>query len=78
MCRGAGLAPQFLKLQLFSGTSKGIRASLFSQIKYKICNNDVCDHQLPYSCIFRYGLSFIADIADDGMDLSTVSGVNRW
>ena len=77
MCRGAGLAPQFLKLQLFSGTSKGIRASLFSQIKYKIRNDDGRDHQLAYSRILGYGLSFIADIADDGMDLSTVSGVNR-
>lgn len=33
---------------------------------------------MPYSRILGYGLSFIADIADNGMDLSTVSGVNWW
>ena len=62
---------------LSSSAAKGAVLSLFSMFKNKVCNNDWCNDKLSDPCIFLHEMFGIADIADDRMDLSSVTGVNR-
>lgn len=62
---------------LSSSAAKGTVLSLFSMFKNKVCNNDRCNDKLSDPCILLHEMFGIADIADDRMDLSSVTGVNR-
>ena len=63
---------------LFSCTSKSSGSSFITKVQDKICDHDRCDHQLTDACVFMNGLRRCAHVTDNGMDLTTVTGVNRW
>ena len=63
---------------LFSCTSESPGSSFFTKIQDKVCDHDRCDHQLTDACVFMNDLRRCAHVADDGMDLASVTGVNRW
>ena len=67
-----------LVINLFSCTAKGSVAPFCAKIRYKICNDHRGDNQLPDTCVFLDCLLDIAYIADNSMDFSSVSRVNRW
>ena len=66
-----------LVINLFSCTAKGSVAPFCAKIRYKICNDHRGDSQLPDTCVFLDCLLDIAYIADNSMDFSAVSRVNR-
>ena len=63
---------------LFSCASKSPSSSFFTEIQDKVCNHNRCDHQLTDACVFMNDLRRCAHVADNGMDLSTVTGVDWW
>ena len=62
--------------RLFPGTAKGSCTPSCPKIQYKICNNNWCDNKLANSGVLSDRLPDIAHIADNGMNLAPVSGVN--
>lgn len=47
-----------------------------TQIRHKICNNNRGNYELPYTGAFGEFLNLVADIADNGMALSTIARIH--